>query len=126
MIPIKSALYSQPQQISFSSFSAGSKIEETAQDQVQAIPLDIFGKIDFIKMDIEGAEIEAIKGAKQLIKNYKPAFSIAAYHVVDGERTYKKLEKMFKKLNYKIEIHKKGEIVVDAWISGKNSMRNSK
>ncbi len=29
-------------------------------------------KVDFIKMDIEGAEQDAIEGAKQTIKRYKP------------------------------------------------------
>lgn len=33
-----------------------------------------------IKMDIEGAEMDAILGAKQLIKTYKPALAISVYH----------------------------------------------
>ena len=57
-------------------------------------------QIDFIKMDIEGAEIEALKGAQNIIKKFKPNFAIASYHIVDGEPTYLKLEKEFKKLNY--------------------------
>ena len=38
-------------------------------------------KITFIKMDIEGAEKDAIKGAKNHIKNEKPKLLVSAYHI---------------------------------------------
>lgn len=37
-------------------------------------------KITFIKMDIEGAEIEAIQGAQNLIRRCKPRLAISLYH----------------------------------------------
>lgn len=37
-------------------------------------------KVDFIKMDIEGSELKALKGAKRLIKECKPQMVISAYH----------------------------------------------
>lgn len=40
-------------------------------------------KIDFIKMDIEGAEVPALKGAVNVIKLFKPKLAISAYHKWD-------------------------------------------
>lgn len=73
-------------------------------------------KLDFIKMDIEGAEIEALDGCVQTIKNLKPDFAIASYHIVDGEATYIKVEDFFKKMNYpyKTVRFRKNEIITFA------------
>ncbi|WP_373035497.1 FkbM family methyltransferase [Sulfurimonas sp.] len=37
-------------------------------------------KVDFIKLDIEGAEQDAIDGAKETIKKYKPVLAVCIYH----------------------------------------------
>jgi len=57
-------------------------ISETGENSIEVVPLDglIEGENIFIKMDIEGAEIDTILGAKELIKNKKPALAICVYH----------------------------------------------
>ncbi|NNT72589.1 FkbM family methyltransferase [Flavobacterium sp. IMCC34852] len=57
-------------------------------------------KLDFIKMDIEGAEIEALDGCVETIKTLQPNFAIASYHFVNGEKTFIKVESFFRQMNY--------------------------
>ncbi len=40
-------------------------------------------RVDFIKMDIEGAERYALAGARQSLRKYRPRLSLATYHTPD-------------------------------------------
>lgn len=40
-------------------------------------------RVDFIKMDIEGAELNALKGAEKTIRSFKPRLAISVYHQAD-------------------------------------------
>lgn len=40
-------------------------------------------KVDFIKMDIEGAEQKAIAGARQTIQKYRPRMALCVYHTAE-------------------------------------------
>lgn len=47
-------------------------------------------RVDFIKMDIEGAEVNALAGARETITKFKPRLSIATEHKLDDEVTIPK------------------------------------
>jgi FkbM family methyltransferase len=40
-------------------------------------------RVDFIKMDIEGAEREALKGAAETLKRWRPRLALDSYHLPD-------------------------------------------
>jgi FkbM family methyltransferase len=60
-------------------------------------------KIDFIKFDIEGAEIEALDGSKKTLKENKCPIAIASYHLRNGGKTSKICEEKLRKLGLKTE-----------------------
>jgi len=41
--------------------------------------------VDFIKMDIEGAEPKAVAGAKNTIARFRPRMALCIYHVAGDE-----------------------------------------
>lgn len=60
-----------------------SRITENSQKEtVSMVALDksIDDKVTFIKMDIEGAEFAALRGAKNIIQTQKPKLAICIYH----------------------------------------------
>lgn len=77
------AIYSESKTLIFSSkagrqstiSSKGEEIEATTVDELCAAK-----KVTYIKMDVEGAEKEAIKGAENTLKTLKPKLNIALYH----------------------------------------------
>jgi FkbM family methyltransferase len=59
---------------------------KTSEQYLSTISIDDFvsrnnvSRIDFIKMDIEGAELNALKGAAAVISRCKPKLAISVYH----------------------------------------------
>jgi len=73
------------------------KMNPSGSEECETVSLDeivengMIPVINFIKMDIEGAEVLAIEGAKNTIKIYKPKLSIAVYHDYNNARVIKNL-----------------------------------
>ena len=62
---------------------AGNKVSDNGINKVEVVCLDedILEPISVVKMDIEGAEKEAIEGMKKHIQNEKPKLLISTYHI---------------------------------------------
>lgn len=50
-------------------------------------------RVDFIKMDIEGAEPKALAGGKETIAKYKPRMALSVYHQPDHPETVPRMVK---------------------------------
>ncbi len=82
---VNAGLWSETTTLSFSSGNGSSSriIEnDDNSEKVEVCAIDDVCKepVTFIKMDIEGAELEALRGAKQTIINNKPKLAICLYH----------------------------------------------
>ena len=78
-------LWSKPTQLSFDSASQSSRIVTNAENKITVVDIDTYcRKTNFnptlIKMDVEGAELEALLGAENTIHNNMPKMMISAYH----------------------------------------------
>lgn len=83
---VPQGLWSKDGQLTFSqSLTSSSRVDENGGGSfVQVTSLDRYfcnkTPPTFIKMDIEGAELEALKGAADIISQHKPKLAICAYH----------------------------------------------
>lgn len=80
---------------------SASRLEEdgnACDNSIEAVRLDdvISGKVSFIKMDIEGAELNALKGAEEIIKKYHPKLAICVYHNISD---YIEIPLLIKQMN---------------------------
>ncbi|MBR6713392.1 MAG: FkbM family methyltransferase [Selenomonadaceae bacterium] len=61
-------------------------LKKSGEDLVEVITLDSYVRdknlpcVDMIKLDVEGAELDILKGAKTTIARYKPILALSAYH----------------------------------------------
>jgi len=66
--------------------SLGSRVSDDGQVTIDSIPIsDIVGSlpVSYIKMDIEGAEFDALVGAQRVIERDRPLLAICVYHRQD-------------------------------------------
>ena len=81
---INKGVYSHKDFLNFGSVKCGAYLTEVNSDnKANVISIDEVvkdNKVTFIKMDIEGSEIQALEGSKNVIKKQKPKLAISAYH----------------------------------------------
>ena len=91
---VKAAAWHSPGSLTFE-FGDSSQMGHVGADatdksvQVRAVTLDRLldelklDRVDFIKMDIEGAERHALAGARRLLATHRPRLAICIYHTAD-------------------------------------------
>ena len=91
---VAAAAWHSPGSLTFERGSASQtgRVSDSEGDRavtVRAVTLDQIveqskvDRVDFIKMDIEGAERHALAGARRLLSAYKPRLAICIYHAAD-------------------------------------------
>lgn len=93
--------------------NSGKIIKSSQSIRVKYVKLDslVFNdkkisNVDFLKMDIEGGERDALLGAKEVIFEFKPKLSICTYHLKGDQVVLRNIIKNINP-NYKIEMGKK-------------------
>ena len=81
---INKGVWSSSEILRFSSSSDwGSHISKTGEIEINVVSIDSIIDdipVTMIKMDVEGAELEALKGAKKAITKHKPRLAVCIYH----------------------------------------------
>jgi FkbM family methyltransferase len=84
VVPLNKGLYSQSAVLRFDDFgSTASRVSDVGALEVPVTTIDQAvrgGRVSFIKLNIEGAEAAAIRGAEATIRNYRPKMALCVYH----------------------------------------------
>lgn len=79
----EAAAWNKEEKLFFSEEYAGSKVDEEGEIAILGMDIDSIvkdEKVTFIKMDIEGSELKALEGAKNVIQRERPKLAISLYH----------------------------------------------
>lgn len=104
---INAALGEKDGEVSFSlGHGRGNKVEKGDGTRVRSIDSILEGRrVDVIKLDIEGEEENALEGAKETIKKYRPRILLSCYHKNDDY--WRLLEKVWEiRDDYKVYMRK--------------------
>jgi FkbM family methyltransferase len=87
IIPFQKALSRSEGRLRFSATgTGGSKASDSGNLTVESVALDelleknFVERVDFIKLDVEGSELEVLEGGTETIKKFKPKMAISVYH----------------------------------------------
>lgn len=83
--------------------------EKRKSYSVKAVTLDDYfrnKKVDFMKMDIQGAELLALEGSKKILSKYHPILVIEywPYGIIQADRKPEELFSILEKYNYSIKL----------------------
>jgi len=118
---INKGVYSSAKKLPF--IENGSMLSMISEDTDNYIEVDTIdhivdgNEVTYIKMDVEGAELEALKGAEKTIRQYKPMLGISIYHkqqdLIDIPEYIKSLVPEYK---FYFRVHKK--LAIDTVLYG--------
>jgi FkbM family methyltransferase len=125
-------LWNKADRLSFRTHGAMSSFESVSelrgkmpfQESVEVKALDRWAEenklpsLDLVKMDIEGAEIEALEGAVNTLQRFRPELLVQAYHLREGGRTYERCEQILSALGYQCREIGKGSGFLHAQYRG--------
>jgi FkbM family methyltransferase len=82
---VNKGLWHKKDIVKFCNNGIESYVTSNGEEVIETISLDEYLKdeekpVTFLKMDIEGAELNALKGAERIIKEQKPKLAISIYH----------------------------------------------
>lgn len=124
---IQKAAYNEKKNVKFrlnryeSAIMADNEIINVQADTLDNILTNIYDtkkfkfgidKVDFVKMDIEGSEIEALLGMKSTLEKTKKVV-ISAYHKRNGKPTYLWVEKFLRNKEFNVVVT--DDMLVHAW-----------
>lgn len=88
----QAALWDAPEQtLSISANGPGTRVSATPTRSAKVVTTTIdrlvvdgvVPRVDFIKLDIEGAELPALRGAEETLRRFRPRLAVAVYHGLD-------------------------------------------
>ncbi len=82
--PVNACISDKCETVNFKMLGGRNSVLGDGKDQIEAVTIDSLNfNPTYIKMDVEGEEVAAIKGGAQTILNNKPKMLISAYHRTD-------------------------------------------
>jgi FkbM family methyltransferase len=106
---IRKALWSFEGDMAFARKGLNFSVDPNGSSIVPVTTLDAIARdhdldrLDFVKMDVEGAEIQALKGSQKVLQLYRPFFAIASYHEINGSKTYPIVERFLTEYGYNVK-----------------------
>lgn len=124
--PVNKALWNETGKMSLQLSGLGSKIVENGELTDDIIDVstvradEILESLDveaiqYVKMDVEGAEEKALEGFGKYLDSPNLKLAIATYHVVNGETTSKDVENLFKSRGFETATEFDKHLSTYAW-----------